>query len=96
MTMENRGEVEASKELRVQRLDEVVGFYKLDDVFEITSLKALELRCIDSELVGHFVKVGDRLKPFREMREYFLEGFDRRMKCGKIEVEMALVDVPYT
>ncbi|KAJ4352061.1 uncharacterized protein N0V89_007407 [Didymosphaeria variabile] len=94
IALENQGLLEKSKELRVMRASEVIAHYKLEDVFELKVLSVLELILINSELVGHFVKVGSVLTPLKDLQDYFKEGFSRQGR--KVQVDMILLPVPYT
>lgn len=96
IALENQGKVEQSKELRVMRKNEVVAFYKLNDVFELkkTPLKKVTCVLVDSELVGHFVKKGHVLGTFQDLEWFFREGFKKVKR--EVEVDLILFPLPFT
>jgi hypothetical protein len=93
LQLEEEGEVEKSKQLRVLSVRSIVEFYDLQILFTFEALKTLNLNCIDSEQVGYWSTV----KPTEAMhglKQFFDEGFRARGKT--VQVAVNVTRVPWT
>lgn len=93
LQLEEDGEMEKSKQLRVLSVRSIVEFYDLQILFTFEALKTLNLNCIDSEQVGYWLAV----KPTEAMdglKQFFDEGFRARGKTVQVAVNVTWV--PWT
>lgn len=94
IAMEHVEKVEESKKKKVMGVEEVVAFYKLEDLFALKKIRKISLTLLDSELEAHFVKKGDVGELMGELREWVVEGF--RKGGREVEVEVERTAVAYT
>ncbi|KAF2636289.1 hypothetical protein P280DRAFT_483855 [Massarina eburnea CBS 473.64] len=68
-------DLEQSKQLKPMPVEAVITKYDLAKVFNLDSLKTLELKCINSNMVANYCTQANPMDVFWALRGYFNEGF---------------------
>lgn len=92
--LQRNEDTEHLKERRVRHVQQIVDFYKLDDILELPALQVLNLECIDSEQVEHWTRGRRPIEAMNDIKRYFDNGF--YVIGRRVQVNIFVTRVPWT
>jgi hypothetical protein len=86
LRMENAGDLQSSKRLKVLRLAEVIAKYDLNKLLACRNLRMLNLVCLDSDRVRYHCSPTEPMSGFRELKNHFMVQFLQLFGGRRVDV----------